>query len=120
MALCGATLYLFAATAPSPNSLGTAAITSRSPAWLISIWPDGASSSRSRVAPARTPGGAGATPLAVFVVSAVLPLLLLAQLAPAFQRATVGPGPRFSQAGATRAEADAMDLPALRYSPGER
>jgi hypothetical protein len=36
------------------------------------------------------------------------------------QRATVGPGPRFIQAGATRAEADAMDLPALRYSPGER
>ncbi len=96
----------------------------------------------------------------MFVVSAVLPLLLLAQLAPAFQltyepgkdspallqltqsrapsvealqidctrarqgrcsqRATVGPGPRFIQAGATRAEADAMDLPALRYSPGER
>jgi hypothetical protein len=98
--------------------------------------------------------------VAVFVVSAALPLLLLAQLAPAFQltyepgkdapallqltqsrapspealqidcararqgrcsqRATVGPGPRFIQAGATRAEADAMDLPALRYSPGER
>lgn len=93
-------------------------------------------------------------------MSAALPLLLLAQLAPAFQltyepardspallqltqsrapspealqidcnrarqgrcsqRATVGPGPRFIQAGATRAEADAMDLPALRYSPGER
>ena len=32
----------------------------------------------------------------------------------------MGPGPRFIQAGATRAEADAMDLPALRYSPGER
>jgi len=98
--------------------------------------------------------------VAVLVVSAGLPLLLLAQLAPAFQltyepgkdsplllqrtqsrapspdalkidctrarqgrcslRATVGPGPRFIQAGATRAEADAMDLPALRYSPGER
>lgn len=98
--------------------------------------------------------------MAVFVVSAALPLLLLAQLAPAFQltyepaqdspallqltqsrapspealqidcnrarqgrcsqRATVGPGPRFIQAGAIRAEADAMDLPALRYSPGER
>ena len=32
----------------------------------------------------------------------------------------MGPGPSFIQAGATRAEADAMDLPALRYSPGER
>jgi hypothetical protein len=36
------------------------------------------------------------------------------------QRATVGPGLRFIQAGATRAEADVMDLQALRYSPGER
>lgn len=43
-----------------------------------------------------------------------------ARLGRCSQRATVGPGPRFIQAGATRAEADAMDLPDLRYSPGER
>ena len=96
----------------------------------------------------------------MFVVSVVLPLLLLAQLPPAFQltyepakespallqltqsrapspealqidcnrarqgrcsqRATRGPGSRFIQSGAIRAEADAMDLLSLRYSPGER